>query len=234
MSHETIKFKSGGVDITAELFSPPVEGRQPVIIIAYGTGGMMPPFGTMYTSFAEGLAKAGFFVVLPDYIARTKTRHDLQEMLEQLPMNRASWVSALYDTVIYTKTLSQVDASRVALCGFSLGGNLMIHVAQKYKAIAFVDFFAPTIRDIDPDGIVKEAMARNLPPTLIHHGKNDEIVRIANSEQLDQWLRNAKILSKLITYEGQGHPSVEDSSNWSVKSQNDSLAETIRFLDTHL
>jgi len=158
MSQETIKFKSGGADITAELFSPPVVGKHPLVIMAYGTGGMMAPFGPMYISFADGLAKAGVFCLLPDYLAKTKTPHDL-EMWNSLSTCRTAWVSALCDAVTNVMTLSQVDVSRVALGGFSLGGNLMIHAAQTNRAKAFVDFFAPIVSKLDPGSQIAAPMA---------------------------------------------------------------------------
>ena len=233
MSRQTIHFKSGGVDITAELFSSPLAGKLPLVIMAYGTGGMMPPFGPMYINFAEGLVKGGYCCLLPDYLARTKTPHDL-EMLEFLPTHRSAWVSALGDAVTSAKTLGQVDMSRVALCGFSLGGNLMIHVAQTNRVKAIVDFFAPIVSQIDSGGVVTEAMVSHFPPTLIHHGVLDSTVPISNSLVLEKWLTTAGVDNKLISYEKQGHPSVLDSSSWGLESQNSSLAETTKFLQTYL
>lgn len=233
MKHQTIKFKSGGVDINAEIFSPTVVGKQPWVIIAYGTGGMMKPFGPMYINFAEDLAKAGFFALLPNYLARTNTRHSL-EMFNLLPTYRSAWVSTLGDAISNASTLSQVDGSRLALCGFSLGGNLMIHVAQTHRTNAFLDYFAPTVSRVDPASAVTEAMASNLPPTLVHHGDKDDIVPFSDSQLLEKWLSNAKTECKLIRYEKQGHPNPNDSSSWSVKSQNDSLLATTAFLKAHV
>jgi dienelactone hydrolase len=233
MNQQKIQYKSGGIDIDAELFSPAAaKGKQPLVVIAYGTGGMVQPFGPMYLRFAEGLARAGFFTLLPDYLARTKTPHNL-EMLSLLPACGAAWASALGDAVDNAVTHDQVDDSRVALCGFSLGGNLMMHVAQTQRTNAFVDYFAPTVT-IDPTSVVTEAMASNLPTTLIHHGDKDKIVPLSDSEQLKKWLTNAKIECKLIPYEKQGHPSLNDSSSWSVKSQDASLLATIAFLQARL
>src|SRR5437867_11844272 len=233
MSQETIKFKSGGADITAELFSPPVVGKHPLVIMAYGTGGMMAPFGPMYISFPCGLAKACVFCLLPDYLAITKTPHDL-EMWNSLSTCRTAWVSALCDAVTNVMTLSQVDVSRVALGGFSLGGNLMIHAAQTNRAKAFVDFFAPIVSKLDPGSQIAAPMASSLPPTLIHHGKQDSIVPFGDSVLLEGWLKTATIDNKLISYETQGHPSSSDYSSWSPKSQNDSLVSTVKFLQTYL
>ena len=61
MNQPPITYKSGGVDVSVKLFSPPGAGTYPLVIMAYGTGGMMPPFDSMYIKFGEGLAKAGFF-----------------------------------------------------------------------------------------------------------------------------------------------------------------------------
>jgi hypothetical protein len=65
MSRKTIHFKSAGVDITAELFSPDIAGKHPLVVMAYGTGGMMQPFDSMYIAFAEALAKARLFFPTP-------------------------------------------------------------------------------------------------------------------------------------------------------------------------
>jgi dienelactone hydrolase len=233
MNRQTIKVKSGGVEVPTELFSPSSSARCPLVVMAYGTGGMMAPFGSMYTEFADGLAQAGFHCLVPDYLAKTQTLHDL-EMLRLLPTCRTLWVSALCDATAFVTALGQVDASRVASCGFSLGGNLMIHAAQTIRARAFVDFFAPIASNIDTGSVVTPSMVSGFSPTLIHHGDQDAIVPFGDSRLFEGWLAAGGIDNKLITYHGQGHPSVHDISSWSAQSQHDSLSATVQFLRARL
>ncbi len=231
MTLKTLTWKSGGVDMKADLYAPPVGMPKgyPLVVLAYGTGGMMAPFGDMYHNFAEGLSMAGFGCLLPDYLARTTTPHTL-EMFGLLASCGTAWVAALHDSIAMGVALAEVDAHRVAVGGFSLGSNLMIHAVQTSPAKAFVDFFAPTVSHLVPASVVTPAMAAKMPPTLIHHGEQDGTVPIGDSVLLLGWLKSAGVSCEMISYSKQGHPSVTDASSWNTKSQTHGLDTTVGFL----
>lgn len=95
-------------------------------------------------------------------------------------------------------TLGEVDSRRLAVGGFSLGGNLVLRAARSATARAFVDFFAPMVSGLDAHSVVTPVMAAALPPTLIHHGKPDAVVPIGDSLALKSWLQSAGVVCEMI------------------------------------
>jgi carboxymethylenebutenolidase len=90
----------------------------------------------------------------------------------------------LADAVANVAKREDADADRIGLVGFSLGAaTAMTFVASNppgtVKALAdFFGFLTPTIR----------AGVGRFPPTIIFHNKNDRIVPLQNSEDLDRLL----------------------------------------------
>ena len=66
-------FNSAGINIDTEIFAPTGVQSGGVIVIAYGSDGMAPPWGPMIQSYAEELAKNAFVVSIPHYFQRTNT-----------------------------------------------------------------------------------------------------------------------------------------------------------------
>ncbi|MEP7000906.1 MAG: dienelactone hydrolase family protein [bacterium] len=205
MSATTERFISGGHTITADVFAPVSAGRHPAVLILHGTFGLLPPFGADIISFGQFLEAKGIVAVIPHYFERTNTAAGPPgpTMLEELP----AWRTACADALQFVRVHSAINAGRLGMIGFSLGGNLALELAMNPPSgvtlKAIVDFFGPTIA---PPVHGNRAA---LPPVLIHHGADDAIVPIENSLRLVQELRAAGRTQGLgyefITYPGQGH-----------------------------
>jgi dienelactone hydrolase len=192
--------------VPIDLFLPNGAGRQPACLILHGTSGLVRRHRAAVVSFAEALAESGIVAAIPDYFASTGTSAGLsaaRAMNATLP----AWRAACRAALLFTQQHSRVDAGRVGLLGFSLGGHLALSLGMAPPADTsvkcVVDFFGPTIEPF---------LAGNrsaLPPVLIHHGTADRIVTILNSERLVAQLQGAGKTSgreyEYVTYPGQGH-----------------------------
>ena len=192
----TTNFTSAGKTIPAVLFNPPGTSNRGAIIIAHGSDGMVNnsigPWLTMMTGYASDLADKGFITLMPYYFGGTTSSVDYL----QIPIYQAT----LADAVAYAKTLPGVDAARIGLLGFSLGGHLCLR--NRALAKVLVEFFAPELPELGGLGTAGN-------PTLyaqIHHGDEDQLVPLKlNAEPIEQQLSAEGANVALIAYPHAGH-----------------------------
>jgi dienelactone hydrolase len=225
-------FVSGGVHITTDLYQPSGVANQAAIILAYGSDGLIDnqngPWATMIGQHAEALAQKGFHALVPDYFLRTATPAnsiDYQRDGAQVVMrHKGAWQSTLADAVQYAKTLPRIDASRIGLLGYSLGGYLSLRLRTQAKAI--VAFFPPWM-----DGIGPGATAGL--PVQIHYGDKDLLDFAGNTGPIEQALRKDGAVVTSHCYPGANHGfSGSDPANTDASAK--SKARTIEFFTASL
>jgi hypothetical protein len=91
------------------------------------------------------------------------------------------------DTIDHPKTLAMVDAARIGLLEFSLGGHLCLRL--RAKANILVELFAPML-----DGI-GQANGGSLTHAQIHHGEADNLPATGYNP-------NATAIARLLEQEG--------------------------------
>ncbi|MDQ3583549.1 MAG: dienelactone hydrolase family protein [Pseudomonadota bacterium] len=172
-------FSSGGTTIPAELYNPAGTPNGGVVVIAYGSDGMNDPWATMIRDYAIQLSQKGFVALIPDYFVSTGTKSGLA--LDAIPIHRDTWQTAVADAVAHAKTLPSVNASRVGLLGFSLGGHLCLRLRATAKVL--VEFFAPELAEFGGLGLTKSLTLH----AQIHHGLADNLVPFhPNADNIDK------------------------------------------------
>lgn len=185
MSSET--FSSGGQTFKLKVYPAPLTGKKyPVILLAHGNFGLGNPYGDQIHGFAEALAGDGYLTAVPQFYA-----DDKPHLLDTTP-----FVKTLADAILAVTDRPQADPDRLGLIGFSLGAaTAMTFIAASppgtVKVLAdFFGFLTPTIR----------AGVSAFPPTVIFHNKNDRIVPVANSVDLDGLLAGSDIEHQFVPY----------------------------------
>ncbi len=228
---ETLKITSGSDTIDADLYSPTGTAASGLVVIAYGTDGLTDdlngPWETMIRGYADSLIASGFFALIPDYFGKTRTAPGPGAFL-LLQAFRRDWEKALSDAVTHGGTLPRVDASRVGLLGFSLGGHLCMRIRAASKPKVMVEFFAPAcshLGGLGPSGNVAHAE--------IHHGIEDDPVDISEAETIKGTLEAESTSTTLFAYPGAGHGFVgDDDDNKTARTL--SKSRTLSFFETHL
>jgi dienelactone hydrolase len=200
------QFNSGGRPIAVEVVRPPAAGRHPAVLIFDGWPGL-PPHRSDIMSLADALAAQKIATVIPRYSDWAVTATTAPGGVAVSPAQLQQWKAVCRDALIFARGCSAVDAGRLGVIGFSLGGHLALDLAMSsdvgISLKCVVDFFAPTrVPRLHGD-------RQSLPPVLIHHGLSDTVVPIDDSIALVTELRAAGKVDGLgyqfIKYPGAGH-----------------------------
>lgn len=116
-SQRGVVFESGGEQILAILFVPSEEGKRPAVILCNGFPGIEKNY-----DLAERLRESGFYVLMIHY--RGSWGSDGSYGFLNIPED----IVAALD---FVETVEGVDAKRVGLIGYSLGGWGSIVVASE-------------------------------------------------------------------------------------------------------
>jgi dienelactone hydrolase len=229
MTPEKIDIPPGIPAITGELYRPAGSAKTGLVVLAYGTDGYVDnvrgPWKTMMRGYADELAARGFFALIPNYFARTGSKHD-GPAIDDIAMKRPDWATALIETVMHARTLAGVDPSRIGVLGFSLGGYLCLLTRAAAKPKALVSYFAPIFDGLGAPG--------HVPFAQLHHGKKDKPpTDVTNAATIAGILRAEGTDVAVFEYEDATHgfagPTAADT-----KAATDSKATTLKFFQTRL
>lgn len=187
-----VTYKSGGQDIPTNVFSPSTAANGGLIILAYGSDGLVDsqngPWKSMIEGYAMDLAAKGFLATIPEYFAASGTQpgdlnpSDPVGYMKQVLAHRAAWQTALEDAVSKLPTstgIQGIHASRIGFLGFSLGGHLCARASHAVRAS--VIFFAPEFDGLGLNGTLSMKAE-------IHHGKDDFLDYGTNAVPISQAL----------------------------------------------
>lgn len=226
-------------DIDWMVFEPSVPYCR-AVVIAYGSDGLALKWEPEIRRHAEALSAAGILALVPDYFQKKpQVAHDNSaEVFLQIPKRHGEWEVVLRDAVSTAKALRGVDAARVGLLGFSLGGFLCLRVRDSAKAL--VEYFAPyrfpSNVDLGPESpLMGLGQGRN--PSLkahIHHGRADALVPLTlNADPIRTALEAEGATVTTSYFNGANHGFAGgDAAN--THARDTSFDETTRFFETRL
>jgi dienelactone hydrolase len=169
--------------------------------------------------YAALLAAQGFAVYILRYFDRTTTESaDKPTIMRNFPL----WMKTLWDAISFVQTQPQVDSTRIALLGFSLGAYLSLaNSAIDSRVKAVVEFFG---------GMPKEMnlFMRRLCPVLILHGEEDATVPVEEAYNLKKLLEKKEIPYEIKIYPGASH-GFQDQAIWQ-----DAGERALHFLQKYL
>ena len=190
-----VTIESAGRAVRLEAFFPPGGERSPALLLLHGASGMNG--GNRYIPHVAGaLAAEGLATVLVRYFDASDTAHaddaDMRRYFDR-------WLQAIDDAVTAVAQWPEVDAERLALVGYSLGGYLAVAHASRDRRIRAVVEFAG---GIDPE-FAKSVT--HLPPTLIVHGESDRRVPFTRAAELAVVLAGVGAPYETQYFPGEGH-----------------------------
>ncbi|HSH39661.1 MAG TPA: alpha/beta fold hydrolase, partial [Chthoniobacterales bacterium] len=169
-------YESGGKKILVDEFPSAKPGKRPAIILLHGSAGLLFP-GLDLRQRARDFSERGYAVFLPHFFNRTG--HNFVRP-SQVHDNLPAWTQTVQDAVTYVAAQPNVDGSRVALMGHSLGGYLALGTAARDSRVDAV---------VEASGAVDARGIKRMPPTLILHGARDKTVPVGKAERLESLLK---------------------------------------------
>jgi dienelactone hydrolase len=186
-----LTFPSRGKAIDIDVALPPGNGRQPAVLVLHGSGGSHD-----IPALVRELPSHGYVTLVPHYFQCTGTSWADVNSIQQ---HGVTWGKTVLDAVEYAMGLPRVDPEAVGIIGFSLGGYLAIAVASHDRRMkCVVEFFGGAPEKFLPS-------INHLPPTLILHGEDDQIVPVRHAKRLQQLCEEKSFSFEIEIYPGAGH-----------------------------
>lgn len=208
LSGERWTYRDGEFEMSGILLKPGGKGPFPGVLISHGLGGAAQSFGMMK---ARDMVQWGCVCIAPNYThnaqaaatQRAKGVRDLGSFGASAEnLRRARTCVALL------KAMPEVDGTRIAAYGHSMGGFVTVGLAASDPDL--LKACAVTGSGVSPrDGYPapSEAAAEKIrTPFLMLHGAEDSVVRPGQSEVLKRVLDKNKVPNDRLVMEGQNHP----------------------------
>jgi carboxymethylenebutenolidase len=186
-TQQTERFKSGDKQVAYEVFKEASDG--PVLIMLHGASGPEIP---LYRQQADFFASKGYTVLLLHYFDATGSSAPSDK-------NYALWARAVSDLVRECRSNSQWSGRKIALLGFSLGASVALAAgSQRVPVNAIADWYGSL-----PDAFFEQR--KGMPPLLILHGNQDQIIPMINAQQLIRLCEMEHHACESHFYADQGH-----------------------------
>ncbi len=262
ISSVTVTYKcSDGVEMTACVASPKIEGRHPAIIVVHEAWGL----NDQIKSVADRYAQQGFVAVAPHLFSRNKDltekaiekammhmwqippekRNDpatIQALMASLSEDDRKIVNFfhsgreaaektmtqdLLSCVNYAKTLENVDAKRLGITGFCLGGGLAYQLATEYPFKAVVPFYGANPKPL-------EAVAKITGAVFGIYAGEDLRITGGVPGLVESMIANKKTFQMKI-YQGTQHAFFNETRHsYNKEAAEDAWAMTLAFFNRYL
>ncbi len=217
-------FVSDRKSVVIEQYNPATRGSHPAVMIVHGGGG--PDGNWRKSGLLEALTAAGYSVFVPHYFDGRGGPWDGSDQPDQF----FAYIRTLNDAARYIGGQPDVKNNRIGLIGFSLGGYLVLGFAEEVRS------HPPPLHSPDIKAVVEMyggmpgfAISRmaTMPPLLILHGEDDDVVPVARAYDAEEALRKKGASYEIKIYSHQGH-------GFSGDALKDANGRTVSFLKTHL
>lgn len=233
--------QASGRDLRVHVLAPESEqggASRPAILFFFGGAWRVGDINA-FRAQADACVARGYVAVLADY--RVKCRDGTS------PLDAVRDAHAAHTWLRAEAHGLGVDPARIVLSGGSAGGHLALTTAMKsaraHRPAALV-LFNPAVDLVGPAPLALKLVARRispsvlpvagLPPTLVFHGQDDQVVPVHTVEAFCARAIRAGRLCQLQTYAGHGHGFFHGQQDDAALGRSpfaDTLQRMWRFLD---
>lgn len=226
-----VQFPSVTITVRAYVAMPKTGERRPAIIVVQEWWGL----DDHMKDVARRYAAEGYVAIVPDLYSRLNN-----EVVPLSKPNRAGELMAalkqedglkdLNATVAYLKSVPEVDAARIGVTGFCMGGSYALLLACVNADIkATVPFYGQVP---NPDTPLQKLVA----PVLYIYGEDDGWITKADVQRLAAALKKYNKPGDVKTYPGAPHAFFNDTRKevYRAAEAKDAWARALAFFRQHL
>ena len=225
----TVQYPSGNVTMKAFVTAPNTKERRPAVIIIQEWWGLTDHI----KDIARRYAAEGYVAIAPDLYSRlghalTTDAGEAGKLMNTL--KQEDGLNDLNATVAYLKSVPEVDATRIGVTGFCMGGSYALMLPCVNPAIkAAVPFYGQVP---NPDAPLQQLSA----PVLYLYGEDDGWITKADVQRLAAALKKYNKPGEIKTYPGAPHAFFRDTdpSVYRPEAAKDAWGRTKAFFKQHL
>ncbi len=226
-----VHYPSNGVTVRAYLVTPQTKEKRPAIIVVQEWWGL----NDHIKDIARRFAAEGYVAIAPDLYSRFQNEvvpnsnpKRAGELMGQL--KQEDGLKDLNATVNYLKTVPGVDAARIGVTGFCMGGSYALMLPCVNNEIkAAVPFYGQVP---NPDTPLQKLAC----PVLYIYGEEDGWITKADVQRLAAALKKYNKPGEIKTYPGAPHAFFNDTRKdvYKPAEAKDAWARTLAFFKQHL
>ena len=225
----TVQYQSGNVGMKAFVAAPQTKDKRPAILIVQEWWGLTEHI----KDIARRYAAEGYVAIVPDLYSRLGHALPTDAGEAGKLMNTLKQEDGLTDlnaTVAYLKSVPEVDAAKIGITGFCMGGSyaLMLPcVSPEIKAA--VPFYGQVP---NPDTPIQKLAC----PVLYLYGEDDGWITKVDVQRLVAALKKYNKTGEIKTYHGAPHAFFRDTDPtvYRPEAAQDAWARTKAFFKQHL
>jgi carboxymethylenebutenolidase len=225
----TVQYQSGKIEMKAFVAGPQTTGKRPTIIIVQEWWGLTDHM----KDIARRYAAEGYVAIAPDLYSRlghalTTDAGEAGKLMNSL--KQEDGLTDLNATVGYLKSVPEVDATKIGITGFCMGGSYALMLPCINSEIkAAVPFYGQVP---NPDTPIQKLAC----PILYIYGEDDGWITKADVQRLAAALKKYNKPGEIKTYPGAPHAFFRDTdpSVYRPEAAKDAWARTKAFFQQHL
>jgi carboxymethylenebutenolidase len=225
----TVQYQSGKIGMKAFVAGPQTTGKRPTIIIVQEWWGLTDHM----KDIARRYAAEGYVAIAPDLYSRlghalTTDAGEAGKLMNSL--KQEDGLTDLNATVGYLKSVPEVDATKIGITGFCMGGSYALMLPCINSEIkAAVPFYGQVP---NPDTPIQTLAC----PILYIYGEDDGWITKADVQRLAAALKKYGKAGEIKTYPGAPHAFFRDTdpSVYRPEAAKDAWARTKAFFQQHL
>jgi dipeptidyl aminopeptidase/acylaminoacyl peptidase len=249
-----VRYPSDGLNVYGFMNIPEGEGPFPVVIVIHGYVDPRIYDTLAYTTrYANALARAGYLTIHPNLRGYGLSDDGPNPFRIGFAVDILNLIALIREQGGRPGPLEQADPERIGLWGHSMGGGISIRVLTVSPDVRAAVLYGSMSADerqnheriVYWSGGTRGREELNTPPDVmrtispvyhldriraavsIHHGRNDEQVPLAWSEDLCQRLQALNRTVECFTYAEQPHTFVDAGDRLFIR-------RTVDFFDAHL
>jgi carboxymethylenebutenolidase len=223
----------GGADMRAYVSVPDGSGPFPGIVVIQAQNGV----DRFIEEATRILAADGFVAAAPDLYHRDGPDCKDDGPTRRMRLRDNTVIQDVNATAEFLKAHNQVDARRLGIVGFCMGGRvtyLMAAASSHFKAA--VKFYGGNIMRPWGDGPSPFERTANIQcPLQGHFGEEDENPSLADMRKFDEELTRLGKEHEFYTYPGAGHAFANiGQAQYRKQAADAAWARTLKFFAQHL